>query len=100
MMQELIFNSIEEGMIGIDDQGIVNLFNKSAEKMTHICHGKCDWKTCARSNCNLSELPRVFDTGRVELNKELILESGTKIVTSRYPMINEDGKSSRGICGF
>ena len=41
-----------------------------------------------------SELPRVFDTGRVELNKELILESGTKIVTSRYPMISDEGKQS------
>ena len=30
--------------------------------------------------------------GRIELNKELTLESGTKIVTSRYPMINEEGK--------
>ena len=34
--QELIFNSIEEGMIGIDEKGIVNLFNKSADKMTEI----------------------------------------------------------------
>ena len=91
MMQELIFNSIEEGMIGIDDQGIVNLFNKSAEKMTQISVGNAIGKH-VHEVISLSELPRVFDTGRVELNKELILESGTKIVTSRYPMINEEGK--------
>ncbi|SDM88450.1 PAS domain S-box-containing protein [Psychrobacillus sp. OK028] len=92
MMQELIFDSIEEGMIGIDDQGIVNLFNNSAEKMTQIARQDAIGKH-VHEVIATSELPRVFDTGCVELNKELILESGTKIVTSRYPMINEEGKS-------
>ncbi|MFJ7826740.1 sigma 54-interacting transcriptional regulator [Psychrobacillus sp. NPDC096623] len=92
MMQELIFDSIEEGMIGIDDQGIVNLFNNSAEKMTQIARQDAIGKH-VHEVIATSELTRVFDTGRVELNKELILESGTKIVTSRYPMINEEGKS-------
>ena len=99
MMQELIFNSIEEGMIGIDDQGIVNLFNKSAEKMTHISVDNAIGKH-VHEVISLSELPRVFDTGKVELNKELILESGTKIVTSRYPMIDEVGKQVGAIAVF
>lgn len=92
IMQELIFNSVEEGMIGIDDQGIVNLFNKSAERMTQLSVEKAIGKH-VHEVISLSELPRVFDTGLVELNRELILESGTKIVTSRYPMINEEGKT-------
>lgn len=92
IMQELIFNSVEEGMIGIDDQGIVNLFNKSAERMTHLSVENAIGKH-VHEVISLSELPRVFDTGHVELNRELILESGTKIVTSRYPMINEEGKT-------
>ncbi|MET0959428.1 MAG: sigma 54-interacting transcriptional regulator [Psychrobacillus psychrotolerans] len=99
MMQELIFNSIEEGMIGIDDQGIVNLFNKSAEKMTHISVDNAIGKH-VHEVISLSELPRVFDSGRIELNKELILESGTKIVTSRYPMIDEAGKQVGAIAVF
>ncbi|MEK5147379.1 sigma 54-interacting transcriptional regulator [Psychrobacillus sp. FSL K6-4615] len=99
MMQELIFNSIEEGMIGIDDQGIVNLFNKSAEKMTHISVDNAIGKH-VHEVISLSELPRVFDSGKVELNKELILESGTKIVTSRYPMIDEAGKQVGAIAVF
>ncbi|WP_419958914.1 sigma 54-interacting transcriptional regulator [Psychrobacillus sp. BM2] len=92
IMQELIFNSVEEGMIGIDDQGIVNLFNKSAERMTQLSVEMAIGKH-VHEVISLSELPRVFDTGLVELNRELILESGTKIVTSRYPMINEEGKT-------
>jgi len=91
MMQELIFNSIEEGMIGIDDQGIVNFFNKSAEKMTKMPVEEAIGKH-VHEVISLSELPRIFETGCFELNKELTLESGTKIVTSRYPMINEEGK--------
>lgn len=90
-IQELIFNSIEEGMIGINENGIVNFFNKSASKMTKVpmenAIGKHVYDVIKQS-----ELPKVFETGQIELNKELILESGTKIVTSRYPMINERGK--------
>ena len=91
MMQELIFNSIEEGMIGINEQGIVNFLNKSAAKMTKVpaeeAIGKHVYDVISQS-----ELPKVFEFGRIELNKELTLESGIKIVTSRYPMVNEDGK--------
>lgn len=91
MTQELIFNSIEEGMIGIDEKGIVNFFNKSASKMTKVYKkdaiGKHIFDVISHS-----ELPKVFESGQIELNKELILESGTKIVTSRYPMINEQGE--------
>ncbi len=99
MMQELIFDSVEEGMIGIDDQGIVNLFNKSAEKMTRISVGNAIGKH-VHEVISSSELPRVFDSGRVELNKELTLESGTKVVTSRYPMINEEGKQVGAVAVF
>ncbi|SER80082.1 sigma 54-interacting transcriptional regulator [Psychrobacillus sp. OK032] len=91
MMQELIFNSIEEGMIGIDHRGIVNFFNKSAERMTKMPVVQAIGKH-VHEVISLSELPRIFETGSVELNKELTLESGTKIVTSRYPMVNEEGK--------
>lgn len=90
-LQELIFNSIEEGMIGINSQGIVNFFNKSAERMTSILVEEALGKHVA-DVISLSELPRIFETGKIELHKELTLESGTKIVTSRYPMVNEEGK--------
>ncbi len=90
-LQDLIFNSIEEGMIGINSQGIVNFFNKSAERMTLIPVEEAMGKHVV-DVISLSELPRIYETGKVELNKELTLESGTKIVTSRYPMVNNEGK--------
>ena len=32
--QRMVFDSIEEGMIGIDENGKVDFFNRSAAKMT------------------------------------------------------------------
>ncbi|WP_313894360.1 sigma 54-interacting transcriptional regulator [Psychrobacillus sp.] len=90
-MQELIFNSIEEGMISVNPLGIVNFFNKSASRMTNVRVEDAIGKH-VNTVISHSELPRTFETGHVELNQELILESGTKIVTSRYPMINDEGK--------
>ena len=90
-IQELIFNSIEEGMIGIDEKGIINFFNNSAAKMTNVAKEEAIGKH-VYDVISQSELPKVFETGKIELNKELVLESGTKIVTSRYPMINDQGE--------
>lgn len=89
--QQLIFNSIEEGMIGIDQHGRVNFINRSGGRMVGV-----DAKTALGRPINelitLSELPRIFETGRTELNKELKLKNGLKIVTSRFPVIDEQGE--------
>lgn len=86
--QQLIFNSIEEGMIGIDAKGNVNFFNKSAERMTDISIDQAIGKPIYEVIPS-SELPRIFETGRTELNRELALSNGLKIVTSRFPIIDE-----------
>ena len=89
--QKLIFNSIEEGMIGIDAEGVINFFNKGAERMTEVsvkdAMGKNVYEVIPST-----ELPRIFETGRTELNRELLLSNGTKIVTSRIPIIDEKGE--------
>ena len=86
--QQLIFNSIDEGMIGIDSKGNVNFFNKSAERMTDISIDQAIGKPIYEVIPS-SELLRIFETGRTELNKELTLSNGLKIVTSRFPVIDE-----------
>lgn len=89
--QQLIFNSIDEGMIGIDQQGRVNFINRSAGRMVGV-----DVKNAIGRPINelitLSELPRIYETGRTELNKELKLKNGVEIVTSRFPVIDENGE--------
>ena len=60
MMQELILNSIEEGMIGINEQGIVNFLNKSAAKMTEVSAEEAIGKH-VYDVISQSELPKVFE---------------------------------------
>ncbi|HSP20834.1 MAG TPA: sigma-54-dependent Fis family transcriptional regulator [Planococcus sp. (in: firmicutes)] len=90
--QNIIFNSVEEGMIGIDRKGRVNFINKSAARMIEV-----DAKEAMGHPINelitMSELPRIFETGRTELNRELVLKNGLKIVTSRFPMVDEFGET-------
>lgn len=89
--QQLIFNSIDEGMVGVDKNSIINFFNRSAARMTDVAVedaiGKHIYEVIPTS-----ALPRIFESGRTELNKELVLSNGAKIVTSRFPVVNEQGE--------
>jgi PAS domain S-box-containing protein len=89
--QQLIFNSIEEGMIGIDAKGTINFFNKSAERMIDVSNSEAIGKNIYEVIPS-SALPRIFESGRIELNKELVLNNGSKIVTSRFPTVDEKGE--------
>lgn len=88
--QRLIFDSIEEGMIGIDGEGKVDFFNKSASKMIGFPIEEAIGIPIAEV-IPTTELPRVFNSEKTELNKELILGNGLKIVTSRFPLFDSTG---------
>ncbi len=89
--QRMIFDSIEEGMIGITEEGTINFFNKSSSRMVGFSNDSAIGRPIAEV-IPLTKLPRVFQTGSAELNQELILANGMKIVTSRYPLLNTEGK--------
>ena len=89
--QNIIFNSIEEGMIGIDHKSRVIFMNRSASRMLEQDAEHAIGKHI-HELISTSELPRIYETGRTELNKELQLKNGLKIVTSRFPMIDENGE--------
>lgn len=89
--QNIIFNSIEEGMIGIDQTSHIIFMNRSASRMLEKDSGDVIGKHI-HELISTSELPRIFETGRIELNRELQLKNGLKIVTSRFPMIDENGE--------
>ncbi|RIW33626.1 sigma-54-dependent transcriptional regulator [Bacillus salacetis] len=84
--RDLILNSTDDGMVGIDTSETIILFNRSAEKMIGISSeealGKNIFEVIPKSG-----LPRVLESKRNEINKELILENGLKIITNRIPMI-------------
>ena len=89
--QRMIFDSIEEGMIGINENGKVDFFNRSASKMIGVpieeAVGKPIFEVIPST-----KLPKVFVSGRSEINKELILGNGLKIVTSRFPLFDYKGR--------
>lgn len=89
--QNIIFNSIEEGMIGIDRSSHIIFMNRSASRMLEKDSVEVIGKHI-HEIISTSELPRIYETGRVELNRELQLINGLKIVTSRFPMIDENGE--------
>ena len=90
--QNIIFNSVEEGMIGIDRKGRINFINKSASRMIEVTAEEAIGHPI-NELITMSELPRIFETGRTELNRELELKNGLKIVTSRFPMVDEFGET-------
>ncbi|MGI2326620.1 sigma 54-interacting transcriptional regulator [Planococcus sp. YIM B11945] len=90
--QNIIFNSIEEGMVGIDRNNRIIFLNKSAARMLDVAIDSVIGQPI-HELIPASELPRIYETGRTDLNRELQLTNGSKIVTSRFPMIDEHGET-------
>lgn len=87
----LIFNTTDNGMIVINPEEEIILFNKSAEVMTGIEKRKAIGKKIGEI-IDGSLLPRVLHSRRVETNQEFVLGSGLKIITTRIPVIGESGQ--------
>ncbi|WP_096153489.1 MULTISPECIES: sigma-54 interaction domain-containing protein [Bacillus] len=89
--RDLIFNLLHDGLVVIDQAGKVILFNKSAERVAGI-NKKSIIGQHVLEFIPSSRLIEVLHSKKVEKNKELLLENGKKIITTRSPLIDEDGK--------
>ncbi|WP_248508660.1 PAS domain S-box protein, partial [Sporosarcina sp. NCCP-2222] len=89
--QQLIFNSVEEGMIGINAKGKIDFINESACRMLGV-QSRRIIGTPIEEIIPESKLVRVFKSGKVELNEELQLPNGLKIVSSRFPLFTSEGE--------
>ncbi|WP_163102664.1 sigma 54-interacting transcriptional regulator [Peribacillus alkalitolerans] len=88
--RDLIFNSTEDAMVVIDEHGKIILFNKSAARMI----GQNQNDAMGKNILDIiptSKLPRILETKRVEANQEQVLDNGLKIITTRFPILNDDG---------
>lgn len=86
---EVILNSTHDAMIVINTDGMINLFNKAAEKLTGI---KAE-DAINRHVVDVIEntrLPHVLKSGKAELNREQLL-GDIRIVTSRMPIRDKEG---------
>ncbi|MBM7701599.1 sigma-54 interaction domain-containing protein [Metabacillus iocasae] len=88
---DLIFNSTHDGMIVINENGMITLFNRSAERVTGLQKEKVIGKHI-HDVIPTSQLPLTLQTKKVDRNQEFLLQNGRKIITSRIPMLNESGE--------
>lgn len=89
--RELILNSTHDGMIVIDREGQVRLFNKSAERIIGYKKEEAIGKYILEV-IPTSKLLRVVRTKQIEVNYELTLENEKKIITTRIPILKEGGE--------
>lgn len=87
----LILNSTHDGMIVIDQEGQVRLFNKSAERITGYKKEEAIGKYILEV-IPTSKLLRIIRTKKIEVNHELTLENEKKIITTRIPILKEGGE--------
>ncbi|MBY7143418.1 sigma 54-interacting transcriptional regulator [Virgibacillus sp. NKC19-3] len=87
--QKLILNNIRDGMIVINDQGMVQFVNKSAERIIGYSKEKCEGQYIKNVIPN-SRLPQVLMSQRKEVNQKLFLKNNKKVITTRIPIINAD----------
>lgn len=87
-IQDVILNSTHDGMIAIDCDEHIILFNKSAEALMGVKREEVIGEKIG-SVFQSTKLPRVLQTKKLEVNQEQQLDNGSKIITTRIPMINE-----------
>src|SRR5699024_5125293 len=87
--QRLIFGSIDEGMVGINANYQIDFFNRRAAEMTGISIERAIGKHIKEIIPN-SELERIMENGKAETNQEHSLGNGLDIVTSRFPLFDEN----------
>ncbi|MFP5113523.1 sigma 54-interacting transcriptional regulator [Bacillaceae bacterium C204] len=88
--QELIFNATNDGMVVIDKCGKVILFNKRAQEIIGVKKEQAIGKYVV-DVIPTSRLPFILESRRIEANQEMILENDRKIITTRIPIIEENG---------
>jgi len=88
--QELIFNATNDGMVVIDKYGKVILFNTRAQEIIGVTKEQAIGKYVVEV-IPTSRLPFILESRRTEANQELVLENDRKIITTRIPIIEENG---------
>lgn len=99
MIHELIFNSTNDGMVVINNDEKIILYNKSAEKIIGEKKGDVLGKHI-HEVIPSSKLPRVLWTRRIETNQEIRLNNGRKIIATRVPIIDENGRLNGALSVF
>ncbi|HWR57639.1 MAG TPA: PAS domain-containing protein, partial [Thermodesulfovibrionales bacterium] len=80
---EIMLDSTHDGMIAVNEAGVVTLFNKAAERITGLDGRKVVGRPAAEAIPN-TRLPVVLSEGEPELNQQQTLGRSV-IITNRVP---------------
>lgn len=95
---EIILNSTHDGMIAVDEKGLVRLFNAAAQRITGIPPEKVLGRHASHVIPN-SRLHIVLKTAEPEIN-QLQWLGDTRIITSRVPVFDAKGKIVGAVAVF
>ncbi|MGE5585022.1 MAG: sigma 54-interacting transcriptional regulator [Bacillota bacterium] len=95
---EVILNSTHDGMIAVDRDGVITIFNAAAARITGLDPGDMVGKR-AQDVIPNTRLHVVLETGQAELNQQQVL-GGVKIITNRVPVRDGDGNVMGAVAVF
>jgi PAS domain S-box-containing protein len=95
---EIILDSTHDGMIAVNEAGLVTLFNKAAERITGLRAEELFGHPAVEVIPN-TRLHIVLSTGEPELNQRQTL-GNTVIITNRVPVRDEEGRVSGAVAVF
>lgn len=96
---EIILNSTHDGMIAVNKEGMVTLFNRAAERIMGISAEETLGNSAHKWIPN-SRLDSILKTGKPEINQEQKLSNQTRIITNRVPVINKEGEIIGAVAVF
>jgi PAS domain S-box-containing protein len=95
---QIILDSIHDGIIAVDASGVVNLFNKAAERITGLAAASVLKRPAVKAIPN-TRLHHVLATGANEINQEQSI-GDTTIITSRVPVRDDRGRVVGAVAVF
>ncbi len=95
---EIILDSTHDGMIAVNEAGIVTLFNKAAGRITGLEGSEITGRRAVDVIPN-TRLHVILSEGEPELNQQQILGK-TLIITNRVPVRNKEGRVIGAVAVF
>ncbi|CAH0178605.1 Arginine utilization regulatory protein RocR [Peribacillus sp. Bi96] len=86
---DLILNTTSEGMVVIDQDGFIIMFNDSAERASDIKRRDAIGRHI-KDIFPTTGLLRVMEMNKKEVNQEITISNGMELITTRIPLVNAD----------